>query len=97
MARTTDITSFTEHRRQLRAHIDQVRRTGRPLYVTSRGEPEAVVLSPDLYDELFDLAELARSIEGIETSLSDVRAGRIRPFAEALSEIAAKYETPSEG
>jgi prevent-host-death family protein len=62
MIRTTDITSFTDFRSRLRDHLDQRKATGRPLFVTTNGETEAVVLSPSAFDELMDQADLARSL-----------------------------------
>ncbi len=88
MARSSDITSFTEHRRKLRDHIRQVRETGRPLYVTTNGETDAVVLSPDAYDALADKAELAESLAMIDRSAEDVSAGRTHPATPALRKIA---------
>ncbi len=88
MTRSTDITSFTEHRRKLRDHIQMVRETGRPLYVTTNGVTDAVVLSPEAYDALADKAELAESLTMIERSDEDIRAGRTRPASPALRKIA---------
>ena len=68
MARSTDVTSFTEHRRHLRAHLRQVRETGRPLFVTTNGRTDAVVLSSEAYDAMADQAELARSLAMVERS-----------------------------
>lgn len=61
MARTTDITSFTEYRQHLRDHFRRVQETGRPLYVTTNGRTDAVVLSPSAYDELANKAALAEN------------------------------------
>lgn len=88
MARTTDITSFTEHRQHLRDHFFQVRESGRPLYVTRNGKTFAVVLSPDAYDELADKAELAESLARIDRSTEDVREGRAQLVKPALQKIA---------
>jgi len=90
VARSTDITSFTEHRRRLREHLDQVRQTGRPLYVTTNGETDAVVMSPEAYDELADKAELAESLARIDRSLADIRDGRTQPAKPALKKLAAE-------
>ncbi len=90
MTRSTDITSFTEHRRKLRDHIRQVRETGRPLYVTTNGETDAVVLSPEAYDALADKAELAESLAMIDQSAEDIRDGRTEPAKRALRRIAAE-------
>ena len=88
MARSTDITNFTEHRKHLRDHLTLVRETGRPLYITTNGETDAVVLSPEAYDELADKAELVESLAMIDRSLDDIRAGRTRPAKPALKKIA---------
>jgi len=96
VARSTDITSFTEHRKRLREHISQVRETARPLYVTTNGKVDAVVLSPDAYDALADKAELAESLARLERSVEDVRAGRVRPATQALREIARGLSPPAD-
>ena len=91
MARSTDITGFTEHRRNLRAHLRQVRETGRPLFITTNGETNAVVLSPQAYDALADKAELAESLAMIDRSMEDIRTGRTQPAKPALEKIADEF------
>jgi len=88
VARTTDITSFTEHRKHLRDHLRQIRATGRPLYITTNGQTDAVVLSPEAYDELADKAELAESLAMLDRSQEDIRHGRTHPAKQALRRIA---------
>ena len=88
MTRSTDITSFTEFRAHLRDHLDQRKATSRPLFVTTNGETEAVVLSPSAYDELMDQAELAKSLALLDRSMEDIQAGRTRPAKVALRQIA---------
>jgi len=88
MTRTDDITSFTEHRQNLRAHLRKVAATGRPLYVTTNGRTDAVVLSPEAYDALADKAELAESLAMVERGMEDIRHGRTEPLKPALRKIA---------
>ncbi len=88
MARSTDITSFTEHRQHLREHFRKVRETGRPLYITTNGRTDAVVLSPEAYDVLADRAELAESLATLERSMEDMSAGRTQPAKQALERLA---------
>lgn len=88
MTRTTDITNFTDHRQNLREHLDRIKETGRPLYITTNGETDAVVLSAKAYDELSDKAELVESLATIDKSMEDIKAGRVRPFREAIHDIA---------
>lgn len=88
MVRSSDITSFSEYRSHLREHHDRVRQSGRPLFVTTNGEPDAVVLSPQTYDDLLDRAELVESLGNLDRSMEDVKSGRGRPLKEAIREIA---------
>ncbi len=88
MARSTDITSFTEHRKHLRDHLRQVKETGRPLYITTNGKTEAVVLSPEAYDALADKAELAESLAMIDRSMENIAEGRTQAAKPALKRIA---------
>jgi len=90
MTRSTDITSFTEFRAHLRDHLDQRKATNRPLFITTNGETEAVVLSPSAFDELMDQAELAKSLVVLDRSMEDVKAGRGQPLKQAVREIAAE-------
>ncbi len=88
MTRSTDITSFTDMRQNLRQHLKRVKRTGRPLYITTNGQTEAVVLSPKAFDTLLDKADLAESLSVLDRSADDIRAGRVRPLKQAAREIA---------
>ena len=88
MTRSTDITSFTEHRQHLREHLRRVRETGRPLYITTNGETNAVVMSPEAYDELADKAELVESLLMLDRSTADIQAGRTESAKAALKRIA---------
>ena len=88
MTRTTDITSFTDFRAHLRDHLDQRKANKRPLFVTSNGETEAVVLSPSAFDELMDQAELSQSLTALNRGMEDVKAGRGQSLKQAVREVA---------
>lgn len=92
MIRTTDITSVTEHRKNLREHLDRLKKSGRPLYVTTNGETEAVVLSAKAYDELADRADMAETLAMMRRSEADLHAGRVRDAGEAVRAIAKKHK-----
>ena len=63
-------------------------RRGSTLISSTNGETEAVVLSPEDYDELVDKAELAESLAIIDRSMNDIREGRTQPAKSALKKIA---------
>lgn len=90
MNRTTDITNFTDHRQHLRDHLNQVRKSGRPLFVTTNGETDAVVLSPKAYDDLAEKAELLENLSMIDRSMDDVKAGRTVDARQAMRQLADK-------
>jgi prevent-host-death family protein len=85
--RSTDITNLTEHRQNLRAHLNRVKRTGRPLYITTNGKPEAVVLSAKAYDHLAELAEVEATVAMMRVSRADIAAGRVQSVDGAFSTI----------
>lgn len=91
MTRTTDITSFTDLRNNLRPQLNQVRDSGRPLFVTTNGQTEAVVLSREAFDELQSKAELVESLAAIERGVQDAKAGRVRPMREGIRQIADEF------
>ena len=76
MSRSDDITTFTEHRAHLRDHLRKVNETGRPLFITTNGSTDAVVLSPRAYDALAQKAELADSLTMLDRAMEQVRTGR---------------------
>lgn len=90
MTRSTDITSFTEYRQHLRHHLERVQETGRPLYVTTNGKTDAVVLSPEAYDALVGKAELVDTLTALERSAEDMREGRVQSAKAGLQRIAAE-------
>lgn len=89
--RTEDITNVTRHRAHLRAHLQQVRQTGRPMFITNkRGETEAVLIGPESYDRIMEEVALSRSLTMIDRSMEQVKAGRGKPLRQAIQDIAAE-------
>lgn len=84
-----DIKPVTEFRANSAALIEQVRRTGRPLVLTQRGQTAAVLLDPERYEALLEELEMLRDIERAETEL---KAGDVVPHAEARLRAVARFE-----
>ena len=91
MTRLGDVTSMAEHQNNLKAHLQSVKETGRPMFVTTDGETVAVVLSPATFDELMDQAELASSQAMVAESFEDIKAGRTYDAEQSIEEIAAEF------
>ena len=88
MTHSSDSTSINDFHARLRDHLDQSRTSGRPLFVTSNGRTEAVVLSPAVFDELIVQVELAKSLAVLDRSEHDIKAGRTRPAKAGIRQIA---------
>ena len=90
--RSSDITSLSHFRAKLRDHLSQRHSTKRPLFVTSNGRTEAVVLAPAQYDELLQRADLAASLHQLDQSQKDIQAGRTMPAKSAIRSIAKAFD-----
>lgn len=90
MSRSTDITNFTEHRSNLRDHLNRVKQTGRPLYITTDGVAEAVVMSAKAYDELADRADMAETLAMMQRSDAELKAGQGLDAREAIKSLVKK-------
>jgi prevent-host-death family protein len=87
MTRTTDITTFSDMRQNLREHLDRVKKSGRPLFVTNNGKAEAVVLSAKAYDRILNDPILARSVASVQRGLKQRERGEQMPVDEMFDTI----------
>ncbi len=88
LTRTTDITTFSDIRQNLRTHINRVKKSGRPLFVTKHGKAEVVILSAKEYDSM-SAAESRATRAQIRRGRADVKAGRVKPLDQAFADIRA--------
>lgn len=95
MIQLTDIHSLTDFQRNVKAHLKQMKKTGRPRILTVNGKAELVVHDAGSYQKLLELLDQVEAIEGIRRGLDDVQHGRTRPFDEALENLRRKYELQS--
>ena len=57
LIRPEDIRSLTDFARHARAHLDRLRKTGRPELLTVNGKAEVVVQNAAAYQRLIELLE----------------------------------------
>lgn len=69
-----DIHSLSEFQRNARAHVEHLRKTGRPEVLTVHGRAELVVQHAEAYQKLLDLASHAAAIVGIQRGLQGMHA-----------------------
>ena len=91
-----DIHSLTDFKRKPAGFMKQLKETGQPVVLTVNGKAELVVQDAEAYQQLLELAERLKVIEGIRRGLDDVKAGRTRPVEEALEELRLKYSLPED-
>ena len=89
MTRAQDITTASNYRSHQSDHHTKLRETGRPLFITNRGKPEAVLLSPEAFDAMQDQLDLAESIAQINRSEQQYADGLGIDTLEGLKKIAA--------
>jgi PHD/YefM family antitoxin component YafN of YafNO toxin-antitoxin module len=86
---TEDIRTFAELEAQPLAICAQVRETGRPVFLTSNGKADLVIMDAKAYENQLKVTNLARLLaEGEE----DIRAGRTTPVREFFDELRREKE-----
>jgi prevent-host-death family protein len=80
---TEDIRTLAELEAEPLAVVKQVRQTGRPIIVMSKGKADVVIMDAASFERRLKLANLTRLLSEGE---ADVQADRFNPAHEFLSE-----------
>lgn len=78
---STDVRPVTEFRANTSALIDQMHASRRPLILTQHGRSAAVLLDPEVYEDLIAENELLRDLS---ISEAQIAAGRVIPHEEVV-------------
>lgn len=84
----TDIKPVSEFRANAAEIIDYVRNSGRPLVLTQRGRPAAVLLDVAEYERLVEEVEVLRDIR---TAERQIKAGKAVSNREAKAEQRRRF------
>jgi prevent-host-death family protein len=87
MIKATDIHSLTEFTRNAKRYIQRVKETKSPMAITVNGDAEVVIQDVETYQAMVDELEHTRFIAAMRASEQDVRDGRVKDLAGALTEI----------
>ena len=79
-----DIIPLAKFRARAGERLRRLKLTGRPLVITQRGEPVAVVMSPAEYDRVVEQGEV---IARVAAGLRAVEAGGLVPDNEVWKEV----------
>ena len=89
---TEDVKTVSELKKNLRAVLEQIRETGRPVVITVNGKPDAVLIDVETYERKLKALNLVGLLaEGEE----DIRRGRTRSSSAFLKEFKRAKKIPS--
>lgn len=75
MINLKDIHSLSDFQRNVRAHVEHLRKTGRPEVLTVHGQAELVVQHAGAYQKLLDVVANAEAIIGVHRGLHGMYEG----------------------
>jgi prevent-host-death family protein len=88
---TDDVKTVSEVKQNLRAVLAQIKETGRPVVVTVKGKPNAVLIDVETYERKLRSLNLAGLLAQGEV---DIRQGRTRPAGTFLKELKRAKKIP---
>lgn len=96
MINLKDIHSLSEFQRNTRAHLEHLKKTGRPEVLTVHGQAEVVVQHADAYQKLLDLASNAAAIVGIQRGLQGMYEGTGEDAEDAFASLERELGIPEQ-
>jgi hypothetical protein len=92
-----DIHPLSDFQRNTRAHVEHLKKTGRPEVPTIHGQAELVVQHADAYQRLLDLVADAAAIVGIQRGLQGIHAGTGEDAEDAFVSLEREPGVPEPG
>lgn len=89
---TEDVKTVSEVKKNLRAVLEQIRNTGRPVVVTVNGKPDAVLIDVETYERKLSSLNL---VSLLAVGEEDIRQGRTRSMSTFLKEFKRAKKIPS--
>lgn len=94
MINLKDIHSLSEFQRNARAHVEHLKKTGRPEILTVHGQAELVVQHAEAYQKLLDLVANAAAIVGIQRGLQGMYEGTGEDAEDAFASLERELGIP---
>ncbi len=89
---TEDVKTVSELKKSLRAVLEQIRKTGRPVVVTVNGKPDAILIDVETYERKLKALNLVGLLAQGE---EDIRRGRSRSASAFWKEFKRAKKMPS--
>ncbi len=90
MLATEHTQSLEEFRSNIDQTIDRVKQTGEAEILTVDGQPRAVVVSVEAYEQMAREARLSRDVANIQRALADIEEGRVLEVEACFQQIHAR-------
>jgi PHD/YefM family antitoxin component YafN of YafNO toxin-antitoxin module len=81
------LSSLSNFKRNTPEFLRKLKETGHPVVLTINGKAELVVQDTASYQKLIELAERAERMDALKASLNDMKAGRVIPADDVLTEM----------
>lgn len=94
MTITRDSESLSHFKRDTERVVQKLKRTGKPLVLTVKGQAELVVQDASAYSQLLDAMERAEMMAGINRGLESMERGEGVPFDVAVNKLRKRHKIP---
>ncbi|MGM0441360.1 MAG: type II toxin-antitoxin system Phd/YefM family antitoxin [Elusimicrobiota bacterium] len=81
---TEDIKTITDLKKKTHSIFEQIHKTGRPVFITVHGKPDAVILDPEVFEKKMKALSLGKLLAEAE---QEVKNGKTRPASEFLKDL----------
>jgi PHD/YefM family antitoxin component YafN of YafNO toxin-antitoxin module len=94
MLHTREIHSLTDFLRNHKAHVTRLKETHAPEVLTVNGKAEVVVQDAESYQLMLDRLHHMETIAAIQEGMASAERGELKPAAQVLDEMRARYGLP---
>lgn len=96
MIQPENVRPLTDFQRNSKACIQKLRRTKRAQLLTVNGRAAAVLVDPEAYQRLIELAGESEEVLGVRKALADAEAGKGIPLANVIAQVRARARALAE-
>ena len=89
--RLHDVISLTDFQRNTRAHINRLKKSGRPLVLTINGRAAVVLNNATDYEAQQSALHTRELLQSLERGIASMKRGGGRPFEQVAAEIYDRY------
>jgi PHD/YefM family antitoxin component YafN of YafNO toxin-antitoxin module len=94
MLDTREIHSLTDFLRNHKAHVARLKKTHAPEVLTVNGKAEVVVQDAASYQAMLARLHHMETIAAIQEGMASAERGELKPAAQVLDEMRARYGLP---